>query len=102
MRHMMDPVFEMIDRRFSTENGSRFDTPISRWIRRFSETNPMLGVFLRSALIATSTAVFFLLVTSAHFLIPTLFVWIIGFAISVAWFALFDSWRRRSNIKVDR
>jgi len=82
MRHMMDPVFEMIDRRFSTANGKRFDTPISRWIRRFSETNPMLGVILRSALIATSTAAFFLLVTSANFLIPTVFVWIIGFAVS--------------------
>lgn len=97
MRHLMDPVFEITDRRFSAENGDGSNPPISRWIDRLSETHRVLGVLLRSALIATSSAVFFLLVTLARFLLSTLFVWIICFVISAWWFALYDSWRRRSG-----
>jgi ABC-type bacteriocin/lantibiotic exporter with double-glycine peptidase domain len=101
VRHLMDPVFERLDRRFPTENGDGSDRAISRWIDRLSETNRVLGVLLRSALIATSSAVFFLLLTLARFLLSTLFVWIVCFVISAWWFALYDSWRRRSNGKVD-
>ena len=97
----MDPVFEKIDRQFSTENGSRFESPISRWFDRFSDTNRILGVLLGGALIATSAALFFLLVTGANFLLSTLYVWIVCFVISVWWFALYDSWRRRSNTGED-
>jgi protein-S-isoprenylcysteine O-methyltransferase Ste14 len=101
VRHLIDPVFEMIDRQFSTKNGSRFDSPVSRWFDRLGETNRILAVLLQTVLIATSMAVFFLVFTRANFLLSTLFVWIVCFVISVWWFALYDSWRRRSNTGED-
>jgi len=100
VRHPMDPVFEKLDRRFSAESGES-DPPIARWVDRFSETNRVLGVLLRGCLIATISAVFFLLVTLARFLVSALFVWIVCFVISAWWFALYDSWRRRSGGSVD-
>jgi hypothetical protein len=101
VRHLMDPVFERLDRRFPTENGDGSGSPISRWIDRLTHANLILGVFLRGALIATSMAVFFLLVTAAKFLFSTLFVWIICFVISVWFFALYESWLRRSKTRED-
>jgi hypothetical protein len=97
MWHPLDPIFRAIDRAFSDGDRTRFETPVSRWIASFSQRYRVWGVLLRSGLGASFVTLIFLLMTGNKRPYSTLGFLLVSAIFLAIWFAMWDSWQRRTS-----